>query len=58
MKKFIMNQVDTKGNIISGYQDFLVAESSKDAISDYLYFLETSEGIEDPKCECIEVDWE
>ena len=37
MKKFEMNRVDKKGNIISGYQEIVEAESSEDAITDYLY---------------------
>ena len=58
MKKFELNRVDEKGNIISGYQEIVETESYENAVSDYLYFLASSEGIEDPKCECIEVDWE
>jgi len=58
MKKFEMNRVDKKGNIISGYQEIVKAESSEDAITDYLYHLETAEGVENPSCECVEVDWE
>jgi len=58
MKKFVLNRVDMGGNIISGYQDIIEVEASEQAVSDYLYFLSSSEGIENPKCECVEVDWE
>ena len=54
-----LNRTDNQGNIISGYQDTITTGVTREqAITDYLYYLETSEGIENPKCECIEIDWE
>ena len=53
-----LNRIDDQGNIISGYQDISKNVTREQAITDYLYYLETSEGIENPKCECIEIDWE
>jgi len=54
-----LNRTDDQGNIISGYQDTNTTGVTREqAITDYLYYLETSEGIENPKCECIEIDWE
>ena len=52
------NRTDDQGNIISGYQDISKNVTREQAITDYLYYLQTSEGIENPKCECIEIDWE
>ena len=56
MKKFEMNRIDEKGNIISGYQEVVEAETEKEATRDYLYHLETAEGIENPMCEAVEAD--
>jgi len=54
-----LNRTDDQGNIISGYQDTITTGVTREqAITDYLYYLETSEGIKNPKCECIEIDWE
>jgi len=53
-----LNLTDEKGNIITGYQDRAENVTKEQAITDYLYYLETAEGIENPKCECIEIDWE
>jgi len=58
VKNWELNQIDKKGNIISGYQAQVNGVTREQAITDYLYYLETSEGIENPKCECIEIDWE
>ena len=52
-----MNRIDEKGNVVSGYQDVVETETAEIATQDYLYFLVSSEGIENPKCECVEVDW-
>lgn len=40
MKCWRLNLVDENGNIVSGYQDEIVDENLKDAIEDYLYYLE------------------
>ena len=58
VKNWELNQIDKKGNIISGYQAQVNGVTREQAITDYLYYLETSEGMENPKCECIEIDWE
>ena len=58
MKKFEMNRIDEKGNIISGYQEVVEAETEEEATRDYLQYLETAEGIKNPMCEAVEVDWE
>jgi len=58
IKNWELNQIDEKGNIISGYQAQVNGVTREQAITDYLYYLETSEGIENPKCECIEIDWD
>jgi len=50
--------VDENGNLFSGYQGRAENVTRQHAITDYLYYLETSEGIENPKCDCIEIDWE
>ena len=56
MKKFEMNRIDEKGNIISGYQEIVEAENEGEATRDYLYHLETAEGVENPMCEAVEVE--
>lgn len=53
-----LNRTDEKGNIISGYQDRAENCTMQQAITDYLYYLKTSEGIEDPHCDCVEIDCE
>lgn len=58
IRNWELNQIDEKGNIISGYQAQVNNVTREQAITDYLYYLETSEGIENPKCECVEIDWE
>jgi len=55
---WILNRVDENGNLFSGYQGRAENVTRQQAITDYLYYLETSEGIENPKCDCIEIDWE
>lgn len=52
-----LNQIDNQGNIISGYQDIAKNVTREQAITDYLYYLETSERVKNPKCDCIEIDW-
>jgi len=58
IRNWILNRVDDKGNLFSGYQGRAENVTREQAIIDYLYYLNTSEGIEDPKCECLEIDWE
>jgi hypothetical protein len=58
MKKFELNRIDKYGGLITGYQEIVENESMESAVEDYLYYLETSEGIKNPLCDCIEVDWE
>ena len=58
VKNWELNLTDDKGNIITGYQDVAKDVTKEQAIIDYIYYLETSEGKEnltEDNISCIEI---